>query len=107
MFQINKSCKHLLSLAFGCYWPKICALNTPYTTIGSPFLIVSLHYRFQSIGDRKDNVCLRLYGQKPNSTHAAISAMLDSEGRAFVLMQVLDYNYVIGWITRLEIYRKY
>ena len=42
-----------------------------------------------NIGYRKDDACLRLNGQKPSSPYAAISAMLNSEGRAFVLIQVL------------------
>ena len=40
------------------------------------------------IGDRKDGVCLRFYSQKSSSRRAAISAMLDQKGRAFVLIQV-------------------
>ena len=41
------------------------------------------------IGNRKDDVCLRLHGQNSSSPSAAISAMLDSKGRAFVLIQAL------------------
>ena len=36
------------------YWPWICAPNTPNTTIGYPFSIVSLCYRFQSICLKSD-----------------------------------------------------
>ena len=45
--------------------------------------------QYSSIGDRKDGVCLPLHGQKSSSSDAAISAMLDSKGRAFALIQVL------------------
>ena len=41
------------------------------------------------IGDRKDVVCLRVHGKKSSSQCAAISAMLDPQDRAFVLIQVL------------------
>ena len=49
-----------------------------------------------AIGDRKYGICLRLHGQKSSSPYAVISALVDSKGRAFVLIQVLYiYNYVV------------
>ena len=47
-------------------------------------------YTKQVIGDRKDGICLHLNGQKSSSPYTAISAMLDSRGRAFVLILFLN-----------------
>ena len=47
-----------------------------------------------TIGNLKDCVCLRLYSQKVSSRRAAISAMLDPKGRAFVLIQVLYFRII-------------
>ena len=52
--------------------------------------LLFMHCRkYYRIGDRKDSVSLRLYGQKLSSPYAAISAMLDTKGRAFVLIPVV------------------
>ena len=48
---------------------------------------ILLHYstfKVRIIEDRKDSVCLHMHGQKSSSRYAAMSALLDSEGRAFV-----------------------
>ena len=55
-----------------------------------------------SIGDRNDGVCLFMHGQKPNIPNAAISYVLDSKGRAFVLIQVLYRTQAIVSCTFLE-----
>ena len=45
-----------------------------------------------SIRDRKEDVYLRLNGQKKSSHYAAITAILDSKGRVFVLIPVLYFK---------------
>ena len=64
-------------------------------------LVVLFHFPGKvPIGDRKDCICLRLRGQKSSSPYTAISALLDSEGRAFVLIQVLYCLKVMDWLTK-------
>ena len=50
------------------------------------------------LGNRRDGICLRLHGQKSGRPYAAISAMLDFKGQAFVLIQVLYSLYRNGKI---------
>ena len=52
------------------------------------------------IGNRKDSICFHLHGQNSSSPYAAISAVLDSDGRAFVL--ILLWNYCV--VTESEIH---
>ena len=40
-------------------------------------------------GDRKDGICLRLHKQNSSSSCIDITALLDSESRGFVLIQIL------------------
>ena len=50
------------------------------------------------IGDRKDAVCFCLHSQTSNTRRAAISALLDPLGQAFVLIQVLYSLVVSSWM---------
>ena len=66
---------------------RLCLLSSPSCPIA--LHAATIVFERYGIGDRKDNVCLHIDGQNSSSPYAAISAMLDSEGRAFVLIQVL------------------
>ena len=54
------------------------------------------------IGDRKEENCLFLHGQKLCGPYSAISAMLDSKGRTIVLIQVL-YREIASNVKMLQV----
>ena len=66
------------------------------------YRISQIRFACSSMGNRKDDVCLRAYGQKSICPYAAISAMLDYKGRAFVLIRVL---YRANIVSRKQFFR--